>query len=230
MASPLLQKLAAPTDSEESFTEEIARLEVLRRLALGAAHTLNNAFTAILGETHCLADERKGDPLVAEACALIQSEIGRCARLTRQVAIRVQRRESVVDETNIVALVRGLDGLLRETVSRSISIDIEVPDVSVIVRGPGEDLELLVLLVTHRLARTPGRGAALRIALGAHDTSTVELLFEVRSDDAESLAPEPDGSWDALVTEAEAALGSRHGVRIESDRDGCVRLVFTTAA
>ena len=85
----------------ELVAEEIARLELLRRLALGAAHTLNNAFTAILGETLCLADERKGDPVVTEACSLIQSEVERCARLTRQVATRVQRRESVLDETNV---------------------------------------------------------------------------------------------------------------------------------
>jgi len=224
-----LEKIATTPDAEELVADEIARLELLRQLALGAAHTLNNAFTAILGETLCLADERKSDPLVAEACALIQSEVERCARLTRQVAVRVQRRESVLDETNIAALVRSLEPLLRETVSRSVSIDVEIPDRSILVRGPGEDLELLVLLVAHRLARIPGRGAALRIALGAHDARTVELLLEVRGSDATPLEPRAAGSWSRLVAEAELALGDRHGVRVEGARDGCVRLLFTPA-
>jgi signal transduction histidine kinase len=228
VASPL-QKIATAPDAEEPVAEEIARLELLRQLALGAAHTLNNAFTAILGETLCLADERKSDALVTEACSLIQSEVERCARLTRQVAVRVQRRESVLDETNIAALVRSLEPLLRETVSRSVSIDVDVPDRSVLVRGPGEDLELLVLLVAHRLARIPGRGVALRIALGAHDARTVELLFEVHGTDARSLAPDAAGSWNLLVAEAEVVLGGRHGVRVEAGRDGCVRLLFTAA-
>lgn len=213
----------------EPVAEEIARLELLRRLALGAAHTLNNAFTAILGETLCLADERKGDPVVTEACSLIQSEVERCARLTRQIATRVQRRESVLDETNVATLVRTLEPLLRETVTRSVAIDFDVPDRGLLVRGPGEDLELLVLLVAHRLARLPSRGAALRIALGTHDVSKVELIFEVSANDASPLAPEADGAWTALVGEAERVLGARHGVAVESDRNGCVRLVFASA-
>jgi hypothetical protein len=226
VANPL-HELA--TDSADPVAEEVARLELLRRLALGAAHTLNNAFTAILGETLCLADERKGDPVVTEACALIQSEVERCARLTRQIATRVQRRESVLDETNVATLVRSLEPLLRETVTRSVAIDLDVPDRGVLVRGPGEDLELLVLLVAHRLARLPGRGAVLRIALGARDAAKVELLFEVRANDATPLAPEVGESWNALVGEAEVVLGARHGVLVENRRTGCVALVFTTA-
>jgi signal transduction histidine kinase len=228
VASPL-RKIATEPEAEEAVAGEIARLELLRQLAMGAAHSLNNAFTAILGETLCLADERKADPLVSEACALIQSEVERCARLTRHVATRVQRRESALEETNLAALVRGLESLLRETVSRSVAIDLAVPESNVLVRGPSEDLELLVLLVAHRLARLPRRGAVLRIALGAHDPVTAELLFEVRANDAVPIAPDAGGSWDALVAEAEAVLGGRHGVRVEHGRDGSARLVFTKA-
>ena len=188
MAAPI-HKLETAQDAREALAEEIARLELLRRLAVGAAHTLNNAFTAILGETLCLADERKHDPLVSEACDLIQGEVERCARLTRSIAARVQRRENALEETNIAALVRGLEPLLRETVSRSVAMAVEVPDVCVVVRGPGEDLELLVLLVAHRLARTPVRGAALHIALGPHDATTAELRFELRVPDETPAAP-----------------------------------------
>jgi signal transduction histidine kinase len=230
VANPLHEPANADAPiSAEPVAEEIARLELLRRLAVGAAHTLNNAFTAILGETLCHADERKGDPVVTEACSLIQSEVERCARLTRQIATRVQRRESVLDETNVATLVRSLEPLLRETVSRSVAIDFDVPDRGLLVRGPGEDLELLVLLVAHRLARLPGRGAALRIALGAHDASVVELIFEISTNDASPLAPEADGSWTALVGQAERVFGARHCVSIESERSGCVRLVFAAA-
>jgi signal transduction histidine kinase len=223
-----VHKTAPEPMTEEPVAEEIARLELLRQLSLGAAHTLNNAFTAILGETLCLADERKADPLVVEACALIQSEVERCARLTRQVAVRVQHRESVLEETNLATLVRSLEALLRETVSRSVSIEVEIPEPGLVVRGPSEDLELLVLLVAHRLARIPRRGAALRIALGAHDAATVELLFEVRANDATPIAPDAAASWDALVADAEVVLGGRHGVRVERGV-GCARLVFARA-
>jgi signal transduction histidine kinase len=231
VAAPI-QKLDTAQVAREALAEEIARLELLRRLAMGAAHTLNNAFTAILGETLCLADERKHDPLVSEACDLIQGEVERCARLTRSIAARVQRRENALEESNIAALVRGLEPLLRETVSRSVAMSVEVPDLSVLVRGPGEDLELLVLLVAHRLALTPVRGAALHIALGPYDADTAELRFELRVPEETPAVEHADGSWDLLVADAAGVLGSRHGVRIVSSEDDatrCVRLQFEIA-
>jgi len=229
VAAPI-HTLETAQGAREALAEEIARLELLRRLAAGAAHTLNNAFTAILGETLCLADERKHDPLVSEACDLIQGEVERCARLTRSIAVRVQRRESALEETNIAALVRGLEPLLRETVSRSVAIAVEVPDICVVVRGPSEDLELLVLLVAHRLAQTSSSGAALHIALGPHDAKTAELSFELRIPDETSAVQRADGSWDLLVADAVGVLGSRHGVNIVStDGPPCVRLLFEIA-
>lgn len=223
--------LASAEDSEEeTLAEEIARLELLRQLTIGAAHTLNNALTAILGETLCLADERKSDPLVTETCAVIQAEVERCARLTRSVATCVQRRESVLDETNLATLLRRLEPLLRETVSRCIAITVDVPDLGILVRGPGEDLEVLVLLVAHRLTRSRDRCSGLRIALGTHDANAVELLFEVRADDATPLEPSTLGPWEALVGGAEATLSRRHGVRVESARCGDTRLVFSAGS
>jgi signal transduction histidine kinase len=231
VAAPI-HTLETAQDAREALAEEIARLELLRRLAMGAAHTLNNAFTAILGETLCLADERKHDPLVSEACDLIQGEVERCARLTRSIAARVQRRENALEETNIAALVRGLEPLLRETVSRSVAMAVEVPDVCVVVRGPGQDLELLVLLVAHRLAHTAIRGAALHITLGPHDAKSAELCFELRIPAATAAMQRADRSWDLLVADAAGVLGSRHGVRIvssEGDGPPCVRLHFEIA-
>ena len=78
-------------DGDEAPAGELAQLEVLQRLALGAAHTLNNAFSAILGEVHFLAEERKGDSEVDAACALIGREVERCARLTRALCERGDR-------------------------------------------------------------------------------------------------------------------------------------------
>ena len=231
MAAPIHTPETAQV-AREALAEEIARLELLRRLAIGAVHTLNNAFTAVLGETLCLADERKHDPLVSEACDLIQGEVERCARLTRSIAVHVQRRESALEETDLAALVRGLEPLLRDTVSRSVAIAIEVPDVCVLVRGPGEDLELLVLLVAHRLAHTPVRGAALHIALGPYDAKSAELCFELRVPEETPAVQHTDRSWDLLVADATDVLGSRHGVRVVSgDGDGppCAQLHFEIA-
>jgi signal transduction histidine kinase len=213
-----LSDLAASAEARELLAEQIARLELLRRLSLGAAHTLNNAFTAILGETLCLADERKPDRVVTEACEVIQGEIERCARLTRSVTSRIQRRESALEETNVVALVRTLEPLLRETVSRSIALEVQLPDRCILVRGPAEDLEILLLLAAHRLARVAGSGSTLRIELGSDGPSRAELVFALRAPDAESIAADASATaWDAVVADATAVLGARHGVAVTSD-------------
>jgi hypothetical protein len=197
--------------------DDIARLELLRRLSMGAAHTLNNAFTAILGETLCLLDERKSDPIVAEACALIQAEVERCARLTRSVALRVQRRENVLEETGMHSLMRGVEPLLRETVSRSIAIACEPGDPAPCVRGSAQDLELLILLCAHGLVRDATSGA-LRLAIDAAGETHVDLVIELRCPTSALPSSEPSADpWQAIVAGAARTLADRHGIDVRSD-------------
>ena len=198
----------------DAVSEEIARLELLRRLSMGAAHTLNNAFTGILGETLCLLDERKDDPLVAEACVLIQQEIERCARLTRSVALRVQRREGLLDETNVATLLRGVEPLLRETVSRAVSIVCEIPEHPVYAKGASEALELLLLLEAHRVTRATTSGGSLRIAVECSDTHA-DLVLELRSESDALRAPSAeDAAWQDVVDAAADSIARRLGARV----------------
>jgi hypothetical protein len=216
---------ATVPETGADVADEIARLELLRRLSMGAAHTLNNAFTAILGETLCLLDERKSDPIVAEACALIQAEVERCARLTRSVAMRVQRRENVLDETGMHSLLRGVEPLLRETVSRSISITAEAGDPAPCVRGSSQDLELLILLCSHGLVRDATSGA-LRLLVDAAGPTHVDLVIELRAAPGALPSLEPSGDpWQSLVIGAARTLADRSGIGLRSEsRDESVAL------
>jgi signal transduction histidine kinase len=211
--------------ARDAMLAEVARLELLRRLSMGAAHTLNNAFTGILGETLCLVDERKHDPVVAEACSLIQQEVERCARLTRGVAMRVQRRETLLDETNLASLLRGAEPLLRETVSKSVAIRCECPHGGPHARGASEDLELLLLLHAHRLTRAATRGGTLRVAVETADEH-VDLVLELRP--AEGATPRPVeaavAGWQSLVDEALDAIAGRIGARIFDDGPSGLRI------
>jgi len=211
--------------SRDAVLAEVARLELLRRLSMGAAHTLNNAFTGILGETLCLVDERKHDPVVAEACSLIQQEVERCARLTRGVAMRVQRREGLLDETNLASLLRSAEPLLRETVSKSVAIRCECPHGGPHAKGASEDLELLLLLHAHRLTRAATRGGTLRVAIEATDEH-VDLVLELRV--AEGATPRHveavNAGWQSLVDEALDAIAARIGARIFDDGPSGLRI------
>lgn len=211
-------------DAPGSVAEEIARLDLLRRLSMGAAHTLNNAFTAILGETLGLLDERKGDPLVTEACELIQGEVERCARLMRAIALRLQRRSPVLDETSLASLLRGLEPLLRETVSRSIAFDCEKPPISVCVRGASEDIELLVLLCAHRLVHGAMSGV-LHVSVETRAASEVVLRIELRDGAEDVHRGATNAEWDALVEASLLALSDRHTIQVRQAADSASRSV-----
>jgi signal transduction histidine kinase len=199
---------ARALDLAGPIAEEIARLELLRRLSMGAAHTLNNAFTAILGETLCLLDERKHDPQVAEACSLIQAEVERSAKLTRSVAMRVQRRASAIEESDVGALLRSVEPVLRETVSRSVAIRCESPAPGLCVHGGSEPLEMLALLTAHRLVRASTGGGELAVSI-EHAGPGVDLLFRFAVDPTSTQTdPAENADWTALVAAAERALAA----------------------
>jgi len=215
-----------------SIAEEIARLDLLRRLSMSAAHTLNNAFTAILGETLGLLDERKGDPLVAEACALIQGEIERCARLTRAITLRMQRRTPLLDETSLASLLRGLEPLLRETVSRSVALACEIPPTSICVRGASEDIELLALLCAHRLVHGAA-GGVLHVAVETGEPGDIALRIEFRDGGGDPHDGATNADWDALVEASVRALSERHGIALRDDTGEAsrgIRLHFSLAS
>lgn len=219
-------------DAPASVAEEIARLDLLRRLSMGAAHTLNNAFTAILGETLGLLDERKGDPLVTEACESIQGEVERCARLMRAIALRMHRRAPLLDETSLASVLRVLEPLLRETVSRSVALACEAPPLSVCVRGTSEDIELLALLCAHRLVYGASSGV-LHLRVETPRPGEVSLQIEVR-DGGEPHAAPPNPDWDAVVEASVRALSERHGITVRENADGdasrSVHLGFAASA
>lgn len=214
MAAPLRQTARVEAEDpgeRDAILAEVARLELLRRLSIGAAHTLNNAFTAILGETLCLADERKHDPVAAEACTLIQQEVERCARLMRSVATRVSPRDLALDETGLASMLRALEPVLRETVSRAVAIECEAPPVGVCAKGSSEDIELLLLLEAHRLARTARSGASLRIGVD-QGAEHLDLVLTLSGEPGDPREPRRDDSaWQELVESALDATARRVG-------------------
>lgn len=200
-------------EAPATVAEEVARLDLLRRLSMGAAHTLNNAFTAILGETLGLLDERKGDPLVAEACELIQGEVERCARLMRAIALRMHRRTPLLDETGLASMLRGLEPLLRETVSRSVALHCELPPIGVCVRGASEDIEVLALLCAHRLVHG-ALGGELCVSVETREPGDVALCLAFRDAGGEAHGSAANPDWDALVDASVRALSQRHAIAV----------------
>jgi signal transduction histidine kinase len=212
---------------------EVARLEALRRLSMGAAHALNNAFTTVVGEASFLREERKGDPSVVEACDAILRELDRCAKLTRALLSRRHPPQAGRDEVDLVRLVRDLAPLLRETLGRQKELAIVVPDDLVLVKGEAEAFELVALLLVQHGADVAPGSARLRLGVypnGAH--AKLELEIEADGLTAEAAADFLDAAQprDALARNQLAALADlarRHGGRCDARRAGPCHLVAT---
>jgi signal transduction histidine kinase len=210
---------------------DVARLEALRRLSMGAAHALNNAFTTVVGEASFLREEHKGDPAVVEACDAILRELDRCAKLTRALLSRRNPPQAGRGEVDLVRLVRDLAPLLRETLGRQKEFAVVVPDDLVLVKGEAEALELAaLLLVQHGADVAPGTA---RLRLGVYpDGAEARLELEIEAD---GLAPEAanqfldagrsDGALARNQLVALADLAQRHGGRCDARRAGPCHLV-----
>jgi nitrogen-specific signal transduction histidine kinase len=141
-----------------------ARTAVLSELALGAAHTLNNALTSIGGEASFLQGETK-DPAVEEACGVILEQVERCARLTHALLRRRSPPAASPRECELGRVLRDVETLLRDTLARRIELSIEVPEEPVLVTLPADEAETIVLLLVQHAALRIASAGALRLRL-----------------------------------------------------------------
>jgi signal transduction histidine kinase len=185
---------------------EVARLESQRRLALGAAHTLNNALTAALGEVAFLRDERKGDPAVVEACDAVARELERCVKAA--AALLPRRRASGPGPTDLVRAARDAAALLRATLGRRGELDVRAPDDLLIVGADAADLDLLIVLLVQAAVERVGRSARVELSVEPRGDVGVRLALEARVAAAGELAHEAavDGGDDPAARNQQIAL------------------------
>ncbi|HKJ23457.1 MAG TPA: histidine kinase dimerization/phospho-acceptor domain-containing protein, partial [Myxococcota bacterium] len=107
---------------------ELANLELFRRQAEGAAHTLNNAFTSLLGELALLGDERKDDPVVDETISVLREQLERCVRLVRNGLVRPTLRPCDGSEVDLGLLLSRCIRVLEGTLPRRVALSTHVPD------------------------------------------------------------------------------------------------------
>jgi len=157
---------------------EIARLEAMHRLATGAAHAMNNAFTAVVGEAQFLYDDHKHDPEVVEACEAILAQIERCTRITRALLTRRTPSQAGTSEVDLARLVRELGNLLGETLGRGAELEVHHPDDLVLVRGDAASLEVAALTLVHYATEQGSGSTRLRLEAEASGGAGIRLEVE----------------------------------------------------
>jgi len=206
----------------------VARLEATRRLAMGVAHTLNNAFTTVMGEASSMLEDRKKDALVVEGCQTILSELERCARLTRTLLARRDSNQAGSGEVDMVRLVREMGALLPDTLGRQNQLTVNAPDDLLLVRGDARDIELLVLTLVHYAADHSGGPTRLALSLDTEPAEgKIRLYVAVEGSDlpdemAEAVA-DPSRAPDEIAgagLESVARIVRAHGGSIYASSTG----------
>jgi signal transduction histidine kinase len=170
-ASVRPREIPVSSSAQWQRPETVARLEAVRRLAMGVAHTLNNAFTTVIGEASFMLEDRKHDGLVVEGCQTILAELERCSKLTRALQARRDPNQAGSAEVDMVRLVRELGELLPDTLGRQNQLAVSLPDDLLLVRGDAGDLELLVLTLVHYAVDHAGGPTRITLSL---DTEPAE--------------------------------------------------------
>jgi len=191
---------------DEKTLLEVAHLWCSWRVARGAVHALNNALTACAGLV-----EMEGAP------PELESELGRCVRITRRLTDYHPLRFEASREADLVAVARRVGALLRETASRRFQLALDLPDDFLAVDEDPARLELLVLSLAWRLLDTSQRGGLLRLAIvrdAKPGAAAVDL--ELFASDVE-----PDAA-DGLLDGARGSRGERLALQaLESIVAGC---------
>jgi two-component system cell cycle sensor histidine kinase/response regulator CckA len=142
------QKLAEATQREnEQALQQAQRLESIGVLAGGIAHDFNNLLTGIMGNAG-LARRAINAGKTEQAAALLRDVLSaseRAADLTRQLLAYAGKGRFIILPVDLAKLVREVSTLIRTSISKKITLVIDVPDDCPLVEADRAQLQQLVM-------------------------------------------------------------------------------------
>ncbi|HEY8590804.1 MAG TPA: ATP-binding protein, partial [Naasia sp.] len=175
----------ARSAEDQRYREQ--RLTSLGTLAGGIAHDLNNVLTPILLGAQLL-EAGETDKRRRELLGTIVSGAKRGAQLINQVLQFARGEGGERREVDVAALLREVAALARETLPKTVSVEMDVPGaLPHVVGDPTQLFQVLVNLVTNAGDAMPGGG---RMTVSArHDRPGARLVLQV-TDTGTGMGPE----------------------------------------
>jgi len=150
---------------------ESQRLESLGGLAGGIAHDFNNLLTAIMGNTSfaasLLPENSPARPLLANA----EKTSLQAAELCKQMLAYAGRGKLLVRKLLLADLVQSMDHLLRISISRNVTLLIDMPSDLPPVEAEASQLQQVIvnLVINASEAIGPDAAGAIRLSAGCLD-------------------------------------------------------------
>ena len=142
------QKEAEATQREnEEALQQAQKLESIGVLAGGIAHDFNNLLTGIMGNAG-LARRAINAGRMEQAAALLRDVLSaseRAADLTRQLLAYAGKGRFIILPVDLTKLVREVSTLIRASISKKITLVIDVPDDCPLVEADRAQLQQLVM-------------------------------------------------------------------------------------
>jgi PAS domain S-box-containing protein len=142
------QKQAEATQREnEQALQQAQKLESIGVLAGGIAHDFNNLLTGIMGNAG-LARRAINAGRMEQAAALLRDVLSaseRAADLTRQLLAYAGKGRFIILPVDLSKLVREVSTLIRASISKKITLVIDVPDDCPLVEADRAQLQQLMM-------------------------------------------------------------------------------------
>ncbi|WP_439578328.1 PAS domain S-box protein, partial [Elioraea sp.] len=157
------------------------RLRAVGQLTGGIAHDFNNLLTVILGNTELLAQKLMDDPPAQSLALIAQDAAENAAELTRRLLAFSRRQALAPRATDVIALLRGMQGLLRRTLGEHIQVRLVHAESlwHALIDPPQLESAILNLCINARDAMPEGGVLTIESANANLDRSYAELDAEL---------------------------------------------------
>lgn len=168
-------KMMAEVNQRESAEQQLRqsqKMEAIGQLTGGVAHDFNNLLMAVLGNLELLRKYVGEDAKAVRLIEGAQQGAKRGASLTQRLLAFSRRQDLRIDPVDMLALVTGMEDLLKRSVGSTIVIKTDVPDHLPLVSADANQVELALLNLVVNARDAMPDGGEIRIGLnGVHQAT-----------------------------------------------------------
>jgi two-component system, cell cycle sensor histidine kinase and response regulator CckA len=157
------------TDFKRTQEQALAtqKLESLGVVASGIAHDFNNLLGSIEAESQLLMEELPESSTAWDSVSRIDALAGRASEIVRQLMVYAGQESADFEEVDLVSLVREMMQLIRVSISKTATLEVDLPDRLPPTRANAAQIRQVILnLITNASEAIGGNAGVICVKLG----------------------------------------------------------------